>query len=53
VYEVSERLLCRIAAEKRPSAGGEDNKALTLPAPADWPKIVTWEGSPPKALILA
>ena len=42
-------MLSMIAAEKRPDAFGDINIARTAPAPALCPKIVTREGSPPKA----
>ncbi len=33
----------------RPLASGEPTRAATMQAPADWPKMVTLFGSPPKA----
>jgi len=42
-------MLSMIAAEKRPEAFGDINIARTAPAPALCPKIVTCDGSPPKA----
>jgi hypothetical protein len=38
-----------IAPEKSPFAADEESTAMTLCPPADWPKMVTWLGSPPKA----
>ena len=42
-------MLSIMAAEKRPDAFGVISSARTAPAPALCPKIVTREGSPPKA----
>jgi len=40
-----------MAVEKSPLAFGEARKALTAVPPPDYPKIVTLDGSPPKALM--
>jgi hypothetical protein len=37
---------------KRPAAVGETAAAQTLAPPADWPKSVTFPGSPPKRAML-
>jgi len=41
--------LMMIALSNSPRARGDCISSQTLPAPADWPKMVTWCGSPPKA----
>src|SRR5258708_2214974 len=41
-----------IARAYRPALAGETRWTITLMAPADWPKIVTWDGSPPNAAML-
>ena len=45
--------LWAMAFEKSPFARGEVIMKPTLKPPADWPKIVTWAGSPPKRAMLA
>src|SRR4051794_2991624 len=42
-----------MAARKRPLAFGDERRARIEVAPADWPKSVTFVGSPPKAAILS
>jgi len=44
--------LSRMAARKGGLCGREVTKASTDSAPADWPKIVTFSGLPPKAQML-
>ena len=45
--------LCRIARENSPRAAGTASRAATLMAPADSPKTVTCDGSPPNDDALA
>src|SRR5271170_2503020 len=45
--------LITMARRNSPFAAGIASKALTLPPPPDWPKIVTLPGSPPKLATLS
>ncbi len=45
--------LSEMPRRNRPFASGEPVRPATMQAPADWPKIVTSSGSPPKAAMLA
>ena len=45
--------LCATARWNRPCAAGMPSSVLTLPAPPDWPKIVTLAGLPPKPAMLS
>ena len=45
--------LCRIARRKSPRAAGIASRQAIECAPADWPNIVTFSGSPPKAAMFS